>query len=238
GLPTVRHLIVLTSTQMAGIPVEVLTDRYTISYAPSGTIFAWLHEKGSEAERAGPRSRPISILAVGDPVFEPAQTPASPPPPDHGVLIAAVVPGSNAAGSGIKAGDVLLSYSNTKLDASADLDAAIGKDAAAQPGGMPRGAASIPVRVWREGKTLDLVVHLGPLGVEISQKPVAQALLAQRELDALTRGSRREAFTPLPGTRTEVQAIARAFPKADLLLGSEASEQNLDRLATTGRLRE
>src|SRR5262249_13333517 len=39
------------------------------------------------------------------------------------------------------------------------------------------------------------------------------------------------------GTRTEVQAIARAFPKAELLLGPEASEQNLDRLARTGRLR-
>src|SRR5207244_8911835 len=64
------------------------------------------------------------------------------------------------------------------------------------------------------------------------------ALLAHREVEALTRVQRRETFTPLPGTRTEVQAIARTFPKADLLLGSEASEQNLDQLATTGRLRE
>jgi CHAT domain-containing protein len=127
---------------MAGIPVEVLTDRYTTSYAPSGTMFAWLHERASEAERAGWPARPASILAVGDPVFEPAQ------------------------------------------------------------------------------------------------KPVAQTLLAQRELDALTRGARRQAFTPLPGTRTEVQAIARVFPKADLLLGSQASEQSLDQLARSGRLRE
>jgi hypothetical protein len=238
SLPGVRHLIVLTSAQMSGIPVEALTDRYTISYAPSGTMFAWLHEKASEAEQAGQGSRPISILVVGDPVFEPAQTSASPPPPDHGVLIAAVVPGSSAAGSGLKAGDVLLRYSEMKLNASSDLDAAIGKEAAAQPGVTSRGAASIPVRVWREGRTLDLVVRPGPLGVKISHKPVAQAVRAQRELDALTQGSRREAFTPLPRTRTEVQAIARAFPKADLLLGSQASEQSLDQLAKSGRLRE
>src|SRR5262249_34992145 len=56
--------------------------------------------------------------------------------------------------------------------------------------------------------------------------------------DALTRGPNRQAFTPLPGTRTEVQAIARIFPKADVLLGSQASEQSLDQLAQSGRLRE
>ncbi len=239
GLPAVRHLIVLPSFQMRRIPLEVLTDRYTVSYAPSGTMFAWLYEKRSEAERAGRDRRPARLLAVGDPVFESAQPPVSlPPPPEHGVLIVAVLPGSNAAGSGIQAGDVFLRYSRTKLNTPADLDAAIAAGAAAQPSGAPRGAVSIPVRVWREGKTLDLAVRPGRLGVEISPEPVAQALRAHREREALMRGPRREAFSPLPGTRTEVQAIARTFPKADLLLGSEASEQNLDRLATTGRLRE
>ena len=103
GLPAVRHLIVLSSSHMAAIPVEVLTDRYTISYAPSGTLFAWLQEKGSQERRSGP----ASMLAVGDPVFEAPQPSASPPPPEQGVIIAAVVPGSNAAGSGIKRGVVL-----------------------------------------------------------------------------------------------------------------------------------
>jgi hypothetical protein len=105
-------------------------------------LFAWLQEKGSEAERAGRRLRPASILAVGDPVFEAPHPSASPAPPEHGILVAAVVPGSNAAGSGIKAGDVLLRYSNKKLNAPADLI----DEEAAQPGGTPRGAASIVVR--------------------------------------------------------------------------------------------
>jgi CHAT domain-containing protein/tetratricopeptide (TPR) repeat protein len=239
GLPAVRHLIVLPSAQMAGIPVEILADRYTVSYAPSGTLFAWLQEKRSKAEHAERPSRAGSILAVGDPVFEGAPGSVSPPqPPEHGILIAMVSPDSNAAQGGMKAGDVLLRYADTKLDTVADLDSAIRAGMAAPSQAAPRGAAGIPVRVWREGEALDLVVRPGRLGVEINPKPVAEALRAQRELKALTRGPRREAFTPLPGTRTEVQAIARTFPKADLLLGSAASEQNVDRLATTGRLRE
>jgi CHAT domain-containing protein len=48
---------------MAGIPVEALTDRYTVSYAPSGTVFAKLDR--------GRRPRPTRLLAVGDPTFAP-----------------------------------------------------------------------------------------------------------------------------------------------------------------------
>src|SRR5262249_35764848 len=44
ALPAVTRLIVLPGGWMAGIPVETLTDRYTISYAPSGTVFARLQE--------------------------------------------------------------------------------------------------------------------------------------------------------------------------------------------------
>ena len=62
---------------MAGVPVEALVEarmveapHYTISYAPSGTMFAWLQER----RRAGkaPRRSPtesLRLLALGDPVF-------------------------------------------------------------------------------------------------------------------------------------------------------------------------
>jgi hypothetical protein len=36
----VHQLVVLSAWTMAGVPVEVLTDRYTVSYAPSATLFA------------------------------------------------------------------------------------------------------------------------------------------------------------------------------------------------------
>jgi CHAT domain-containing protein len=121
-LPPVRRIVVLNSAWAAGLPVEVLTDRYTVSYAPSATLFAWLRER-----RAAPRPD-AALLAVGDPVFEPA------------------------------------------------------------------GAAA-----KREGG--------GP------------------------------AFPPLPGTRAEVEAIAALFPRADKLLGADASEQRLRELADAGGLK-
>jgi CHAT domain-containing protein len=130
GLPTVRHLIILPSWRLPGLPVEALVEArtdeqpaYTVSYAPSGTIFAWLQEKRKEALAKGKRGDAPRLLALGDPVFAPAR----------------------------------------------------------------------------------------------ETKP---------------------AFERLPGTRREVEAVARLFDKPDKLLGSEACEQQLEQLATTGRLQE
>jgi CHAT domain-containing protein len=47
--------------------VEAVTDRYAVSYAPSGTLFAWLREK----RRPGPAAGAATLLAVGDPAFGP-----------------------------------------------------------------------------------------------------------------------------------------------------------------------
>jgi CHAT domain-containing protein/tetratricopeptide (TPR) repeat protein len=69
-LPAVGHLIVLPSHQMAGIPLEAVADWFTVSYAPSGTLFAWLQEHRPAAGREPP---PASLLALGDPAFPPAQ---------------------------------------------------------------------------------------------------------------------------------------------------------------------
>jgi CHAT domain-containing protein/tetratricopeptide (TPR) repeat protein len=41
----------------------------------------------------------------------------------------------------------------------------------------------------------------------------------------------------LPGTRWEVQALVRLFPKSTPLLGSDASDQRLDQLASDGQLK-
>ncbi|HKB01969.1 MAG TPA: tetratricopeptide repeat protein [Gemmataceae bacterium] len=59
GLPAVRRLVVLPSGEMMGIPVEALTDRFVVSYAPSGSTFATLH-----AARPAPAGEP-SLLAIG-----------------------------------------------------------------------------------------------------------------------------------------------------------------------------
>ena len=60
--PPVKHLIILPSNWMSRLPVETLTDKYTVSYAPSGTMFAWLQEQ--RAKRFQPRPR--ALLALGD----------------------------------------------------------------------------------------------------------------------------------------------------------------------------
>jgi CHAT domain-containing protein len=51
-------------------------------------------------------------------------------------------------------------------------------------------------------------------------------------------GEASTALAPLPGTRTEVHAITRLFSRSELLLGAEARESTLDKMAADGRLRE
>jgi tetratricopeptide (TPR) repeat protein len=116
----VKRLVVLPSPALAGVPVEaILAARpkgapgFTVSYAPSGTLFAWLRERPA---LAGKERR---LLALGDPVFAPREAP--PEPPDHGALLAGVLPGGSAAKAGLRAGDVLLRYAGTKLKGPQDL---------------------------------------------------------------------------------------------------------------------
>jgi tetratricopeptide (TPR) repeat protein len=238
-LPAVRHLIILPSPALAGLPVEVLVEartdnqpRYSISYAPSATVFAWLKEQhhGANAEASHPGS--ARLLALGDPVFTRPDQPTAPAPqpPDHGALLTLVTRGANAAQSGLQLGDVLLSYAGTKLSGPADLRPAMGK--------AGQGDSGIAVTVWRAGRTLDLTVRPGALGVNTSAKPAAEAVRESREADALLQRTRGKAFTPLPGTRREVEAIARLFAQPETLLGSQASEQALEKIATADRLRE
>ncbi|MCI0683959.1 MAG: CHAT domain-containing protein [Gemmataceae bacterium] len=63
-LDGVKRLIVLPSVAMVGVPTETLTDDYTISYAPSGSLHAWLLENRGRVGRGSD-----SLLALADPVF-------------------------------------------------------------------------------------------------------------------------------------------------------------------------
>jgi hypothetical protein len=208
---------------MAGIPVEALTDRYLVSYAPSGSVFARLCQKHR------PLTEP-TLLAVGDPNF--ALPSASPPPepPDPGLYLALVLPGGGAAKAGLRAGDVLLQYGGTRLSTRADLKVAA------------EGGERVPVLAWREGKVLDeRRVAPGKLGVVVSDEPPAVALRKRRELDLLADARvRGDGLAPLAGTRLEVAALAALLPedRSTVLLGSKASEQELDALRTAGKLKQ
>jgi tetratricopeptide (TPR) repeat protein len=229
-----KHLLVESAWWMAGVPIEALTDDYTISYVPSGTLFARLREQRRES--TSPASQAPRLLAVGAPNF---QRPAPPVTaagllPESGLLISQVVPDSNAAQSGIRAGDVLLGYAGMRLSALADLKRALSKQPEAKSGEEVR----VPVEVWRDGKTLALRVRQGPLGIQTSPRPAKEEVLAKQDGDRVLRASRGKGWKDLPGARREITAIAPLFDRPVTLLGSEASEQRLDQLAVAGELQQ
>jgi tetratricopeptide (TPR) repeat protein len=227
GLPQARRLIVLPSRSVAGIPIEALLahdDTRTVTYAPSGTVFKYLREQPRPDRHAG-------LLALGDPVYAQSDNSIGPKPvPDHGLLINVVVRGSNAASHGLKDGDVLLAYNGHALRKKDDLNT------------ITEGDKPIPIEIWRDAVSSNREVSPGKLGVVIDPRPAREAIAEQRKLQQVLAAARSggEEFSALPGTRREVEAIAQLFRSDDrsthALLGTDAGEPELDRIATSGEL--
>jgi hypothetical protein len=217
-LPAVRRLIVVSTGWLGGMPLDTLTKDYVVSYAPSATVFARLREK----HRA---LRELSLLALGDPVFETPVAAKLPPLPEHGLLLKLVLPNGNASKAGLRSGDVLLHYGDTKLTMLADLKLA----ARGEP---------VAVKVWRQGQPINAKLQPGQLGAILDREPAPQALRQQRKLDTLLASRTRDKIKALPATRYEVQTIQRLFPQAKVLLGSDASEQKLDEVVAADRLKD
>jgi len=78
--------------------------------------------------------------------------------------------------------------------------------------------------------------------VMIESRPAPQAIVEQRKRQAALTAARSGGgdFPSLPGTRREVEALARLFQSEDrpakALVGADASEPELDRLAASGEL--
>jgi len=227
GQPPARRLIVLPSRAMAGIPVEALLapdDTRTVSYAPSATVFKYLREQPRPDRYAG-------LLALGDPVYERPEKSSHPKPlPDRGLLVNVVGPGSNAATHGLRAGDVLLAYNGMALNKKDDLKV------------VAEGQKAIVVDVWRDGQSSHRDLAPGKLGVVLDLRPAPLAIAEQRKLRQVLLAARGgdEDFAPLPGTRYEVEALAHLFQSDDrstrILLGVDASEPEVDRIAASGEL--
>jgi hypothetical protein len=227
GLPPARRLIVLPSRAMAGIPVEALLapdDTRTVSYAPSATVFKYLREQPRPDRHAG-------LLALGDAAYErPDQTSDPEPLPDHGLLVNVVAPGSNAATRGIKPGDVLLAYNGTAMRKREDLKA------------VPEPGQRIPIDLWRDGQVTRRDLAPGKLGVVLDPRPAPAAMAENRKFQQVLVAARGGdgKFAPLPGTRYEVEALARLFQSdarpTRILLGADASEPELERLAASAEL--
>jgi tetratricopeptide (TPR) repeat protein len=223
-LPAVQHLVVLPSMALAGVPVDVLIEDCTVSYALSGTLYAHLRKQPAVAS--------TGLLAVADPIFETGTAAVKAPPlPPGGVLLRLVQPGSTAALAGLKPNDVLLRYGEVELKGPGDLKA--------EPESDDKGKRILVV-VWRDGKTLEQRIRPGKLGVALASKPAPEALAERYRLDRLLSSRRGdEGWKALPGTRVEVESLHRLFgdkPEPRLLFDSEASEQRLDELAASGAL--
>jgi tetratricopeptide (TPR) repeat protein len=227
GLPIARNLIVLPSSAMAGIPIEAVLaadDTRTVSYAPSATVLNHLREQPRPDRRAG-------LLALGDPIYERLDKSKEPEPlPDHGLLVNLIAPGSNAATRGLKPGDVLLAYNGHALNKKDDLKV------------VGEGEKPVAVDVWRDGRTSRQQLAPGKLGVGLDDRPAPEAIAANRAIDKvlMTARSGDEDFSPLPGTRYEVEALTQLF-KSDgrpsrSLVAADASEPEMDRLATSREL--
>jgi CHAT domain-containing protein len=225
-LAGVKRLYIAPVNQMAGIPIEALTDRYTVSYTPSGTYLARLKD----------RERPCStgVLAVGDPTFPPAKEAPQPTAlPPGGLLITQVVPGGNAAKARLQSGDVLLSYAGTDLTSVEQL----GKLIEAQSG-----AKSVVVKVWREGqeKLNEREVAPDKLDVVLAKEPAREAITARRQMDQmLAKLSRGEDYAELPGTQVEIARVAELFDGKNVttLTRADATEQRLEAMRKADELK-
>jgi CHAT domain-containing protein/tetratricopeptide (TPR) repeat protein len=224
-LKGIRRLIVLPSSALAGVPIEVMADGHTVSYALSGTLFAYLRQQPLPAG---------GMLVLADPVFDRpgAKKPELPPLPPGGLLLTIVTPNGNAANARLQAGDVLLEYAGTELKTTADLNKLVQAHA---------GDKEIPVSVWRDGGKDDRMVGPGNLGIVLANDPAPIALAEKRKTDEmlarLRSGDDDGQWGQLPGTRVEAEALRRLCDKAKmpyrLLADSDASEQELDALAAS-----
>ncbi len=222
-LPPVHQLIVLPATQMDGVPLEVLTQEFTVSYAPSGTLFAYLKQQPGGNERG--------LLALADPIFEDVE----PELPPGGLLVRVAPPKSNAARAGLQSDDVLLEYAGSELKELADLDQAVAAHA--------QDARPVPIRVWRDGKTFRLTPDPGKLEVVLAEEPAPKVLARRREEQqalALARGQEEGGWPELPGTRVEARVLSDLFTtqkrQVTLLTDAQAGEPQLQELALGGHL--
>jgi len=213
ALKGVKRLFVVPSGPLARVPLDSLVSDFAIHYVPSGSVLALTREKHRTVDGK-------SLLALGDPIFEQAPPPE---PPATGVLLTAVLPGSNADKAGLRSGDVLLSIGSVPTDSYDDLKGALLQ-------------APAKITFWRDGQRYSGRLLAVPLGATVDNRSARAAVRAwRREREALAmRGT---GHKRLPGTRLEVEAISALVKGSTTLLGSDASEQKLDELIDTGKLK-
>ena len=224
-LTGVTRLYLMPVGALAGVPFDVITDKYRISYVPSGTFLARV---GNRPKPAGDR-----VLALGDPTIavDTIRSPALSPLPPGGLLVTQVVPGGVAATARVAPGDVLLKYAGTDLRSADDLQAAIGAN---------KNEKSVRLLMWRDGKVNDREVGTGRLGVVLDGEPAPVAIATMRKVNSTLTALRGGGWKELPGTRVELARLKALFgpDKVTPLTGAGATASALDALRVRDQLKE
>ncbi len=92
---------------------------------------------------------------------------------------------------------------------------------------------------WREGITREVKVAAGPLGVAIDPRPAKAVVLARQAAERVLLGMRGGSHQRLPGTRREVEAVARLFPARSVttIMGEQARELTVQGFARSGKMK-
>ncbi len=222
-LEGVKTLYVVGVNEMAGIPVSLLTDQFTISYVPSGTFLAQLRDQ--------PKLTSTQFLALGDAIYETekAKIKTSTDLPPGGILITQVIPMSAADKAGLQVGDVILKYGEAEIAKLEDL----------QKASASTKAEKVSLTIWREGEAKPFPVEIaaGRMGVVLDREPAPVAIANKRKTEAMLASIRGGNWTDLPGTRVETNRIKELFGEnAKIYTDSNASEQTLESLRKSGEL--
>ncbi len=206
NLRGIRHLYVSAVDRMAGVPVELLTDKYIISYVPSGTFLARLKDR--------PAPVGTRILALGDPIFTAKPEKGKPTElPPGGLLALQVLPRGMGAKYGLlQDGDVLLNYAGTEVKSVDQLLKLIESNAAAK---------SVEIKIWRAGEKTKINtrdVPPGKFGIVFDKRPAPEAIAQRRKTEELLLASSGSDLKELPGTRVETAALKRLFGDKALVL--------------------
>ena len=193
-----RHLIVLPSPSLAGIPVEAMLEarpappRYR-ELCPSGTSFAWLRERRARATAARPRLLAWAIRCLRPPTgrLRPPVRPAGP----------AGRPGRTPSGPA-SAGRRVLRYAGARWRPD-DLRSA------SRPATRGRGRRG---SVWRGQSSTG--PRPGPLGVALNDRPAAEASCPRGRCLLRRTAARPSLACPAPHTRSGPSPDSSAEPRS------------------------
>jgi tetratricopeptide (TPR) repeat protein len=226
GLPLEMLVVQPPKNSDAKDAVYWLDQGPLLCYDPSAAALVALRRQ--EADR-NPTAYTHEAVLVGDPVLQRSADQPRLEPPQEGVVVNNVSPGSPAETIGLRSGAVIVSYGSVAVKSKDQFDNAVDQLELLQFHGKLDQTPKL--KFWVDGQILERQLPMdAATGLSVTDMtPLLAARLspAQPIAAVAMRNSsltRYGALTPLPGTRQEVDGIYR------VLTGQEYSGQTGDRV--------